>query len=57
VGRERRHHDDTDDDDSRYDDDPWRDGTAREAQLSQHGQQRLIELERRFVRARRPMNL
>jgi hypothetical protein len=42
---------DTVDDDSRRDDDPWRDDTAREAQLSEHGQQRFVELERRCLRA------
>jgi hypothetical protein len=58
MGRRRRLND-TVDDDSRHDDDPWRDDTAREAQLSEHGQQRFVELERRCLRAVRadePLN-
>ena len=51
MGRRWRLNENTVDDDSRHDDDPWRDGTAREAQLSEHGQQRLVELERRCLRA------
>ena len=53
MGRRWRLDENAVDDDSWHDDDPWRDDTAREAQLSQHGQQRLVELERRCLRARR----
>ena len=47
------------DNDSRHDDDPWRDDTAREAQLSEQGQRRFVQLERRCLRAVRvdePLN-
>jgi hypothetical protein len=51
VGRRRRFHDAVDDEPR--DDDPGRDATAREAQLSQHGRSEVVELERRRLRARR----
>ena len=53
MGRRRRYHDESVDDDSKHDDDAWGDSSAREAQLPQHGQQRFVELQRRFVRTRR----
>lgn len=51
MGRRWRLVENAVDDDSRYDDDPRRDGSARESQLSQHGQQWLVQLERRLLRA------
>ncbi len=49
MGRRWRLVKDAVDDDSRHDDDPWRDGSARPPQLSQHGQQRFVGLERRVL--------
>jgi hypothetical protein len=53
VGRRWRLDDNAAADDSRHYDDSRRDGSAREPQLSQHGEQWLVELERGRLRARR----